>query len=68
MQDQFFSACNGMVDPLPFLRNCVIDVCGCNAEDRKECYCESLATYASACAAKGVALPDWRTRYQCRKY
>jgi len=67
MQDQFFSACNPAVDPIPFMRNCIIDVCGCNADDRKECYCESLATYAAACAAKGVALPDWRTHYQCRK-
>ena len=64
----FFSTCNALVDPAPYRLNCIFDTCGCNAEDRKECYCESLAAYAAVCAARGVALPDWRAKYRCRKY
>ena len=64
----YFKACNTVLNPEFYRRNCLTDVCACNAEDRRECYCESLAAYAAACAAKGIALPDWRAHYKCRKY
>ena len=65
---QFFSGCSSAVPPTPFFQNCTIDTCACNVTDRLSCFCESLATYASACAANGVSLPDWRTEYNCSKF
>ena len=67
MSGFFFQACNAIVSPDPFIEDCVYDVCQCNDDSREMCYCESLATYASACAAAGVALPNWRKFLDCRK-
>jgi len=64
----FFEACNDVVNPREFQVNCISDQCNCNADDVDNCFCESLSTYAAACAAKGVALPNWRTFFRCRKY
>ena len=66
IRGQFFSACHSTLDSQIFLVNCVFDYCNCNAEDREECVCESLATYASACSANGIILPNWSDAY-CRK-
>ena len=68
LSEKYFEPCNGVISPRFFQRNCVNDLCFCNEDDREKCYCESLATYAAACAAAGVALPDWRAFYNCRKY
>ena len=67
LSGSFFQPCNAIVNPNPFKEDCVYDVCQCNDDDRDMCYCESLATYASACAAAGVALPNWRKFLDCRK-
>ena len=64
----FFEACKDAVDPETHQRACITDQCNCDVDDVDECFCESLAVYASACAARGVALLDWRTFYNCRKY
>ena len=58
--------CNAVVDPTPFINNCGFDFSLCNATDREACYCDSLATYAAACAAAGVPPSNWRRSY-CRK-
>ena len=63
-----FGICNTMIDPIPFHQDCIFDYCNCNDEDRDHCYCESLATYASACAADGISFPsEWRKHYGCCK-
>ena len=59
-----FSACNSIVDPVPFIANCEFDFCNCNEENREDCYCDSLAAYAAACAANGVVL-NWRDNTCC---
>ena len=60
MREGLFSTCNGVVDPLPFVESCEYDYCHCNDLDQEECYCNSLAAYAGACAANGVILTNWR--------
>lgn len=67
LRGSFFSVCNQVVSPSGFIDNCIIDICNCNEDDVDECYCNSLATYAAACAAAGVILPDWRGFYECCK-
>ena len=66
LQNVTFSSCNSQVDPESFIADCVYDYCYCNEADRDDCYCESLAAYASACANNGVFLPSWRNEL-CRK-
>ena len=62
-----FASCNAAVDPTRFIENCMFDFCLCNNADREDCFCDSLATYAAACAAAGVPPSNWRRLY-CRKY
>ena len=61
-----FSVCNSIVDPTEFIKGCEFDYCSCNDEDREDCYCNSLSTYAAACASVGVIIPNWRNFF-CRK-
>ena len=61
-----FSACNNVVDPTQFIENCEFDYCCCSDADREDCYCDSLAAYAAACAEAGVVLSTWRNSF-CRK-
>ena len=61
-----FNVCNNEVDPLPYINNCVFDYCSCNETEMKDCYCNSLATYAAVCAANRIVIPNWREVF-CRK-
>ena len=67
MTQTVFASCNAFVDPTPFIENCMFDFCLCNDENIDDCFCDSLATYAAACAAAGVPPSNWR-RFYCRKY
>ena len=67
MQQTVFSSCNGPVDPQPFIESCEYDYCHCNELNREECYCNSLAAYAGACASNSVIVPNWRSG-SCSKY
>ena len=62
-----FNVCNSVIDPKPFIDGCLLDYCLCHEADREDCYCNSLSTYASACASSGVVILKWRNFF-CRKY
>jgi len=66
LQRNAFASCNSQVDPAPYVADCVYDYCYCNEANRDDCYCESLAVYASTCANNGIILPNWRGSL-CRK-
>ena len=61
-----FNVCSSIVDPTPYINDCMLDYCLCSAADRDDCYCNSLSTYASACASSGIIISDWRNQF-CRK-
>lgn len=46
-----------MVDPEPYYRDCLYDVCACQVK-LGECLCPMIASYAKECSQKGV-LVDW---------
>nr|XP_031300131.1 von Willebrand factor [Camelus dromedarius]XP_031300132.1 von Willebrand factor [Camelus dromedarius] len=52
-----FEACHSAVGPLPYLQNCRYDVCSCS--DGGDCLCDAVASYAAACARRGVHIA-WR--------
>ena len=66
LREGVFSACNRVVDPTQFIENCEFDFCCCTDAEREDCYCDSLAAYAAACAEAGVVLSTWRNFF-CRK-
>ena len=59
LREEQFISCNSIVDPTTFIESCVFDYCHCNVNDREECYCNSLSTYAGACGANGIVLSNW---------
>lgn len=52
-----FEACHRAVGPLPYVQNCRYDVCSCS--DGRDCLCSAVASYAAACARRGVHI-GWR--------
>jgi len=63
----YFSSCNNVVDPTPYIDDCIFDYCRCPSAQREDCYCDSLENYAKECSAKGIVLNKWKNFY-CRKY
>lgn len=58
-----FSACHELLDPKPFLEDCVFDLCVTGGE--RLSLCRSLSTYAQACVELGVTLENWRQPSSC---
>ena len=67
LQQEMFSFCNGIINPLPFISDCVYDLCYCNEEDQETCFCNSIANYARACADSGIVIPEWRNSLCSKK-
>ena len=66
LRNGVFLSCNSLLNPIPYIRNCVYDSCYCNETNRQECFCESLATYAAACTTVGATISNWRDLYCCK--
>ena len=60
--------CNDVLDPADYIESCEFDYCCCNETEREDCYCDSISSYASACADAGVARSTWRSPDLCRKF
>lgn len=58
--------CHAALDPQPFLRDCLEDVC--RRRGAQGTVCRALAAYTTACQALGVRLWPWRSPDFCRKY
>ena len=66
LMGEVFSGCNSVLNPKQYITNCEYDYCCCSGEDKEECYCDNLSTYAAACADAGVTLSAWRNSF-CRE-
>jgi len=67
LMNEVFSVCNSVVDPETFIDGCILDYCLCSDERREDCYCNSLSSYAAACASSGIIISNWRN-FLCRKF
>uniref|UniRef100_A0AAY4EYN3 VWFD domain-containing protein n=1 Tax=Denticeps clupeoides TaxID=299321 RepID=A0AAY4EYN3_9TELE len=54
-----FAACLNVIDPEPYFRDCVYDVCV--GEGDRDMLCHSIASYVSDCQDFGVPIKNWRT-------
>ena len=69
MKQSVFSVCNQIVDPQPFIDDCVFDYCYGDPEEREDFICDAMANYASVCADDGRQPSDWRGELEsCRKF
>ncbi|KAL2094954.1 hypothetical protein ACEWY4_009673 [Coilia grayii] len=58
-----FLACHMAVNPSPFFRNCLYNMCV--KEGNRSALCSSLQAYASACQDAQISLGAWRTATNC---
>ncbi|KAK2830490.1 hypothetical protein Q5P01_018421 [Channa striata] len=58
-----FAACHNVIDPQPYFRDCVYDVC--MAKDEQGMLCHSVAAYMLDCQNFGVKIPNWRSASFC---
>lgn len=61
-----YSNCHKVVDPAPFLKNCIFDACQYRGLQRS--ICDAIQTYVSACQNKGITIKSWRRRNFCREF
>lgn len=60
-----FLACHAVVNPSPFFRNCLYNMCV--KAGNHSALCSSLHDYATACQDARVDLSSWRSATNCRK-
>ncbi len=60
-----FAACQSVIDPAPYFRDCVYDVCMDN--DNQTMLCHSIAAYMLDCQDFGVKVQNWRSASFCRE-
>uniref|UniRef100_A0A672P1U9 Tectorin alpha n=1 Tax=Sinocyclocheilus grahami TaxID=75366 RepID=A0A672P1U9_SINGR len=58
-----FLACHTAVNPSPFFRNCLYNMCV--REGNRSALCNSLQAYASACQDAQIILGAWRSATNC---
>uniref|UniRef100_A0A3Q3JEZ7 Tectorin alpha n=1 Tax=Monopterus albus TaxID=43700 RepID=A0A3Q3JEZ7_MONAL len=58
-----FLACHTVVNPSPFFRNCLYNMCV--KEGNRSALCSSLQAYATACQDAQVSLTYWRSATNC---
>uniref|UniRef100_A0A3B3QDX7 Tectorin alpha n=1 Tax=Paramormyrops kingsleyae TaxID=1676925 RepID=A0A3B3QDX7_9TELE len=58
-----FLACHDAVNPSPFFRNCLYNMC--IREGNRSALCSSLQAYASACQDAQINLGPWRSATNC---
>ncbi|KAM4544548.1 alpha-tectorin isoform 1-T1 [Odontesthes bonariensis] len=58
-----FLACHAVVNPSPFFRNCLYNMCV--REGNRSALCSSLQAYAAACQDAQVGLASWRSATNC---
>lgn len=61
-----FLACHAVVNPSPFFRNCLYNMCV--KEGNRSALCSSLQAYATACQDAQVGLASWRSVTNCREF
>ncbi|XP_058797462.1 hemocytin [Phymastichus coffea] len=65
LKTKIFLGCHWHVDPEPFYKDCLYDMCACE-DSIERCLCPTLAAYAKDCVHLGVIVP-WRQQvHECR--
>ena len=60
LEGEQFSPCTDIISPTSFVESCIFDYCYSNSEDRENYYQDSVATYSSVCAKRGLVIPNIR--------
>jgi len=67
LTNEIFQLCNDVVDPSDFVLACMFDYCNCAEENREECFCGVVRSYAAHCASEYHFIPNELITQICRK-
>ena len=62
-----FQLCNNLINPQHTIEACVYDYCNCAEDEREECFCGAVHSYAEQCSSKGIPIPSALVDDICRK-
>ncbi|KAL2080287.1 hypothetical protein ACEWY4_024080 [Coilia grayii] len=60
-----FAACQAVLDPAPYYRDCVYDVCVAGPKAHTQMLCHSINAYVLDCQNIGIKVLNWRTASFC---
>ncbi|XP_066196418.1 IgGFc-binding protein-like [Sylvia atricapilla] len=58
-----FAACHDIIDPAPYLDDCLFDAC--LYQGHQDTVCQAIGAYVAACQSQGAAVRPWRTAAFC---
>lgn len=58
-----FATCHDVIDPAPYLDDCLFDAC--LYEGHQDTVCQAIGAYVAACQSQGAAVRPWRTAAFC---
>ncbi|NXY18621.1 FCGBP protein, partial [Atrichornis clamosus] len=58
-----FAACHNVINPAPYLDDCLFDTC--LYQGHQDALCQAIGTYITECQSQGVAVRPWRTAAFC---
>ncbi|CAN9499392.1 unnamed protein product [Ophioblennius macclurei] len=67
LRSESWSSCAALINPEPYIKACVQDMCGCSNTTNDFCVCSTLSEFSRQCSHAGGVLPNWRTPEFCAK-
>ncbi|XP_071344358.1 mucin-2-like [Trachinotus anak] len=67
LHSESWSSCTKLIDPEPYIRSCVQDLCSCGNSTNESCLCSTLSEFSRQCSHAGGQPPNWRTPEFCAK-
>ncbi|XP_029289229.1 mucin-2-like [Cottoperca gobio] len=67
LRSEPWSSCTNLINPEPYIRACVQDMCGCANNTNHFCVCSTLSEFSRQCSHAGGQPPNWRTPQFCAK-
>ncbi|XP_065813198.1 mucin-2 isoform X2 [Labrus bergylta] len=67
LHSESWRSCTNQINPEPYIKACVQDMCGCNNRSNDFCVCSTLSEFSRQCSHAGGEPPNWRTPQFCAK-
>ncbi|XP_067356049.1 mucin-2-like [Channa argus] len=67
LHSESWKSCSELVNPEPYIKACVKDMCGCTNNEDDLCVCSTLSEFSRQCSHAGGQPPNWRKPQFCAK-
>ncbi|XP_028967062.1 kielin/chordin-like protein [Galendromus occidentalis] len=63
LKGDLFKPCHKYVNPTPYIKSCLVDMCRC--EENGRCFCDEFGAYVRHCKRYGVEINNWLAEESC---